>query len=77
MTGYHRKHALRFFGTTLKAEKQPRGTGKRIYDEAMQQALIVLWEAADRICGKRLKPLLPILVEAMERSVQAIRSLET
>jgi hypothetical protein len=27
----------------------------------------VLWEASDRICGKRLKPLVPILIEAMER----------
>ena len=24
-----------------------------------------LWEAADRSCGKRLKPLLPILVPAL------------
>jgi hypothetical protein len=31
------------------------------------QALTVLWEAADRICGKRLKPAIPTLVEAMER----------
>jgi hypothetical protein len=29
--------------------------------------LIVLWEAADRICGRRLKALLPQLVEAIER----------
>jgi hypothetical protein len=29
--------------------------------------LIVTWEASDRVCGKRLRPLLPILVEAMER----------
>lgn len=27
----------------------------------------MFWEAADRICGKRLKPLLPQLLEAMER----------
>jgi len=27
----------------------------------------VLWEASDRICGKRLKPLIPMLVAAMER----------
>ena len=26
-----------------------------------------MWEAADRICGKRLKALVPILLEAMER----------
>jgi len=27
----------------------------------------VIWEAPDRICGKRLRPLVPMLVEAMER----------
>jgi hypothetical protein len=36
------------------------------YDEAVRQALIVLWEAADRICGKRLKAILPSLVAALE-----------
>lgn len=39
---------------------------RRLYDEAVGEALIVLWEASDRICGKRLKALAPIL-EAMER----------
>ena len=34
---------------------------------AVREALIVIWEASDRICGKRLRPLVPILVEAMER----------
>ena len=33
----------------------------------MRQALILLWEAADRICGKRLKVLIPILIDAMGR----------
>src|ERR1700730_16875360 len=41
--------------------------GRRVYDEAVREALIVVWEASDRICSKRLRPLLPILVEAMER----------
>ena len=27
----------------------------------------MIWEASDRVCGKRLKALAPILVEAMER----------
>jgi hypothetical protein len=27
----------------------------------------VIWEASDRVCGKRLRPLVPILIEAMER----------
>src|SRR5439155_3353559 len=30
-------------------------------------ALVTLWEASDRVCGKRLRPLLPALVEALER----------
>src|SRR5713101_6208298 len=38
----------------------------RLYDEAVRQALIVFWEASDRICGKRLKPLLPVLLPALE-----------
>jgi hypothetical protein len=43
------------------------GSARRVYDDAVREALIVLWEASDRICGKRLKPLIPTLVEAMER----------
>jgi len=27
----------------------------------------VLWEAGDRICGKRLKPLIALLIPVMER----------
>lgn len=41
--------------------------GRRIYDDVVREALILVWEASDGICGKRLRPLLPILVEAMER----------
>ena len=40
---------------------------RRIYDEAVCEAIVVLWEASDRICGKRLKALMPVLVEAIER----------
>ena len=41
--------------------------GRRIYDEAVREVVIVIWEAADRICGKRLKAARPHLVESMER----------
>jgi hypothetical protein len=66
MTGYHRKHAIRVL-------REPPGAAKgtpernRLYDEAVRLALTVLWEAADRVCGKRLKALIPKLVDAMER----------
>jgi hypothetical protein len=46
------------------AERRPR---ERVYDEAVRQALIILWEAADRICSKRLKAAQPLLIVAMER----------
>lgn len=67
VTGVHRKHAMKL----LRAGSSNRGTGprlgRRLYDAAMREALIVLWEASDRICGKRLRPMMPILLEAMER----------
>ena len=31
------------------------------------EGLTILWEASDRICGKRLKSAIPVLLEAMER----------
>ena len=66
VTGYHRKHAIRALKRTSgkSAEPAPRS---RLYDEAVRSALTILWEAADRICGKRLKEAIPTLVDAMER----------
>jgi hypothetical protein len=66
LTGYHRKHAIR----VLRGEFSPATDVRlrnRVYDEAVIQALTILWEAADRVCGKRLKALIPMLVDAMER----------
>jgi hypothetical protein len=67
LTGYHRKHALRLLNGRVQADPRKKRGRSRLYDEAVHQALIVLWEASDRVCGKRLKPLLPILVPALER----------
>src|SRR5438477_7539647 len=67
VTGYHRKHAMRLLRSGQVNRRRGPRPGRRIYDEAVREALIVVWEASDRICGKRLRPLLPILVEAMER----------
>ena len=68
VTGYHRKHAIRILTAPPVSLGMPAAPSKsRIYGEAVKEALIVLWEASDRICGKRLKVLLPQLVEAMER----------
>ena len=52
VTGFHRKHAIR---ALQQQAKQPTAiqARSRVYDEAVVQALTILWEAADRICGKR------------------------
>lgn len=36
-------------------------------DDVTQLPIVVLWEAADRFCGKRLRAALPGLVEALDR----------
>ncbi len=68
VTGQHRKHGIPLLGRLGEAADQVTGVkGRRIYDEAVREAVILVWEASDRICGKRLKAALPHLVESMER----------
>jgi len=66
VAGYHRKHAIRILTHAPTSEPKNRIV-RRVYLDAAKEALVVLWEAADRICGKRLKALVPQLLEAMER----------
>ena len=67
VTGYHRKHAMRVLRSGPTGSRHGPRPGRQIYGEAVRAALILLWEASDRVCGKRLKALLPVLMEAMER----------
>lgn len=70
VAGCHRKHAVRLLGATVgedAAEQRTPAVGRRVYDDAVKEALIVVWEASDRICGKRLKAVLPEFVAALER----------
>lgn len=67
LTGFHRKHAIELLGRPPSTSiYKPHGR-HRVYDEAVKEALIILWEASDRICGKRLKRLIPIMVGSLER----------
>ena len=60
ITGHHRKHGVRLLGQLDEDDDFPRqARGQRIYDEAVREAVIMIWEAADRICGKRLKAACP------------------
>jgi hypothetical protein len=56
LTGSHRKHAIRVLRMSPAVDDQGApGPGRKIYDEAVREALVVVWEAADRICGKRCR----------------------
>ena len=40
---------------------------RRTYGVEVRDALIQLWEVADRVCSKRLRPMVPVLLPALER----------
>lgn len=67
VSGFHRKHAVRVLNSKSSQKPKFLPPSKRIYSEAVKSALIILWEAADRICGKRLKAAIPLLLKAMEK----------
>jgi hypothetical protein len=68
VSGYHPKYAIHLLNAAEPSASERRGRVRpTLYDEAAKQALIVLWEASDRVCGKRLKPLLRILLPSLER----------
>jgi hypothetical protein len=70
VTGYHRKHAIRALRAVPSSGDgaEPARVGRtRLYGDEVVTALTVLWEAADRICGKRLKQAIPTFITAMER----------
>ena len=68
LSGYHRKHGVRLLGNREQTEEPNKPIATlRIYGEAAKEALIIVWEAADRICSKRLKAIMPDFIDAMER----------
>jgi hypothetical protein len=67
-TGWHRKHAVRALSgncSSAPVEGLPRRR-RRKYD-AIGDALTALWEASDRVCGKRLVVMIPTLLPSLER----------
>ena len=75
VTGYHRKHAIRLLTgwcgreTDEQLAEGPGRAGSRRcrYGPEVRDALIQLWEVADRVCSKRLQPMIAVLLPALER----------
>src|SRR5215218_5096174 len=68
--GWHRKHAVRALGghgTAKQAGAEERTSRGRKYDATIKDAVTALWEASDRVCGKRLVVMIPTLLPSLER----------
>ena len=56
VTGLHRKHVMRLLRAAGPSPRHRRRPERQRYDQSVVDARVVLWEASDRLCGKRLKP---------------------
>jgi hypothetical protein len=74
-TGWHRKHAMRALSAKGSAPAEARTARRRgcKYD-AIRDALTALWEASDRVCGKRLVAMIPMLLPSLERHGRVSRT---
>ena len=66
-TGYHRRYGMWLLNHAEEVLHAPAYRRARHYGPEVQHALFAAWNAANRICAKRLIPFLPTLVEALER----------
>jgi hypothetical protein len=66
-TGYHRKYAITLLNHPPRVRLRRRRPGPRRYSGPVVVILEQVWRVANCICGKRLVPGLPALLEAMER----------
>ena len=66
-TRLHRKAAIRLLNRRSRPPGGKRRGRPRMYGLEVMAALRVAWEAADRLCSKRLHPFLPELAGILER----------
>lgn len=66
LTGYHRKHAIRLLAREPRIRKSRRGRPPT-YGPEVQTALLALWNLSDRLCSKRLKEMIPLLLPSAIR----------
>src|SRR5258708_3301336 len=67
VTGYARKYAIQLLNHPGEAKPLSQRFHFPHYGPEVQQALVVAWNAANRICAKRLMPFLPTLLYSLQR----------
>jgi len=67
VVGCHRRASIRLLHRTNQVRVNGKRGYPRQYGAPVADALRVAWEAADRLCSKRLHPFLPELVGVLRR----------
>lgn len=67
VTGWHRKHAGSGACQPCRNFAGGPAAAKADLWRPIRDALVALWEASDRICGKRLRVMIPTLLPSLER----------
>lgn len=66
-TGYDRKYAVTLLRKGISTKQEGKRKRQRKYDQAVVNALLIVWKAAYRVCSKRLIPFMPVLIESLIR----------
>jgi hypothetical protein len=68
-TGYHRKYAIHLLnhGAPTGRRSKRRSRRSAYWRGDVIAALVVIWEACDRICSRRLQPHIPEMIDVLER----------
>ena len=66
-SGYNRKYAVTLLSKGINKKREGTRKRKRKYNQAVVDALLIVWKAAYRICSKRLIPFMPVLVDSLTR----------
>jgi hypothetical protein len=69
VTGYHRRYGMWLLNHAEEVMQAPAYARRSHYGPEVQHALFLAWNAANRICAKRLMPFLPTLIDSLERHV--------
>lgn len=76
-TGYHRKYALALLKGRYSHHKATTRRRKRLYPQAVTDAVVLIWTTCDYIASRRLHPFLPEMVRILERQGRLTLSSET
>jgi len=71
-TRYHRKYAIHLLVNSPPAHSHAARRGRTPYGPAVVCALLRISQSCDCICSKRLKPFLPTMIQALERSGELV-----